>query len=430
VNLSALLKTVWRITRRAWNWRKPKMSEHAPYGGSTIARTLACPGWRKLVDQLPPETSSDYADVGTLCHNAMEKIYTSPIDFDTRSVIGLEYAGHTLDEDLYDTKIEPAMKAMNDLLDRYAVGEVDFRCEVRVTLFDNAWGTADLMARGSIMLPPPNDAEASTDDIYKVGLVVDYKFGDGVVVDAFENQQGLFYGTAGAVTPETKDLFDDIDLLAIAIIQPNERGEDFTVWEVDADAMKSFAVEVSKAIDYAEKSDPTSLVDFTTGDHCRFCPARGLCPATSGEMQVAIRLDLTAPDLIERIPTFDELERVELTCKAIRQLVHEQLEAGADLPGKGYKLVPKRASRSWKDEGAATKVAKGSRKLRHAETHTAILLTPPQMEKLCKKKGLSYEELFGPHVQKISSGTTLAADDDPRAGVPGVNELNKLLDKD
>ena len=54
-------------------------SEHAKHGlgGSSAARTIACPGWRQLADELPEEyrnRTSVYAEEGTRLHEEMEKI--------------------------------------------------------------------------------------------------------------------------------------------------------------------------------------------------------------------------------------------------------------------------------------------------------------------------------------------------------------------
>ena len=74
------------------------------------------------------------------------------------------------------------------------------------------------------------------------------------------------------------------------------------------------------------------------------------------------------------------------------------------------------------------KVAKKSRKLKYSETHDVKLKSPAQMAKICKNRGLDFSELFGAHVAKISSGTTVAAADDPREAVPGLAQIAALID--
>ncbi len=208
------------------------MSEHADFGGSTIKRTVNCPAWWGFCKDIPKGPPSEYADRGTLLHTAMEAIYSADGDFDERSVIGSTYRGQTLTAALYEEKIVPAMAAMEALLDRYDVKEEDFLCEARVVIADDVWGTADFLAVGSDDLPNESDEEAPPSALLKVGLCSDYKFGYNLV-DAEQNDQGLFYALAASMTPETERFFTEIDILTVAIVQPNEQGrEDLSIWEV------------------------------------------------------------------------------------------------------------------------------------------------------------------------------------------------------
>lgn len=409
------------------------MTKHARYGGSTISRTLNCHGWRQFVDTLPDiDDSSDDADVGILLHGGMERIYSMESIVTAREIIGMTYKGHTLTEELYEAKIVPALEAVEEIFDRYGITE--FELESLVKLFENSWGTADLIGLGEVPADKFSaeqlavwgiDADLEPELPIRFGLSLDYKFGDGVIVEAEENDQGLFYATAGSMTPEVQELFEDLDVLLIAIVQPASRlTTTYTVWETTPDCMDQMMTDVGEAIVLCEGEDPETVA----GDWCRFCPGRGLCSATNGELMAALRLDLKAPELLSRIPTFEQLDRVKATVKAIEKLVHAQIEAGAKIPG--YKLVAKRASRSYSDLEAAEGIAKRSRKLKKDESYDYELKSPPQMEILCKKKGLDFGKLFGDVVQKVSSGTTLASESDERNAIPGMAELASLLDRD
>lgn len=418
------------------------MGEHAKYGGSTIKRTGECPGWVEFCAPLPNLTS-EYADEGTLLHNAMQRVYTEDVAFNSREVIGMDYEGIVLTELLYAEKIFPAINAVEDIFEKYDIQ--DFTCESRVIIADNIWGTADLIGVGTC---------AIAGHTLKVGLSLDYKFGSGVlvsahgdpseVVEAAEaladiyavdggsvdilasgNQQGLFYAVGASMTPPFSEFFEGIDMLVVAIVQPNDRGlEDYTLWEVDGQLLPEAYQRILAVCKRAEQPG----APFKSGDHCRFCSGRGLCPATSGEVSAILRLDVTAPDLIKHIPTFEVVARTEQTIKALRILVHNQIEEGVEIPG--WKIVPKRASRSYTDESAAELVAKKSRKLKREEVYAMKFLSPPQMEKLLKAKGLDFEALFGSLVKKVSSGTTLASADDSREASPGLGALKAILDRD
>ena len=50
------------------------MTKHLKFGGSTIARTIQCPAWQRLSEDLPKGISSPYAEEGTMLHEQMERI--------------------------------------------------------------------------------------------------------------------------------------------------------------------------------------------------------------------------------------------------------------------------------------------------------------------------------------------------------------------
>lgn len=105
----------------------------------------------------------------------------------------------------------------------------------------------------------------------------------------------------------------------------------------------------------------------------------------------------------------DKLEIIEPYIAAVRTLAHERLEAGAALPG--WKLVPKRATRKWKDEDVAWRIIV-DRATDPAAFQQTRIASPAQAEKAGGKK--FYAEHLAPLVEAVSSGTTLAPTDDPR----------------
>ena len=48
-------------------------------GGSTAKRVIACPGSVALVDKMPPQPSSSYANEGTLLHDTIADVLDKPI---------------------------------------------------------------------------------------------------------------------------------------------------------------------------------------------------------------------------------------------------------------------------------------------------------------------------------------------------------------
>ena len=145
-------------------------------GGSTAKRVINCPASVALCAKMPPKPSSAYADRGTLLHDAISQILDTNAD-----VIGMKYNDHILTQELYDEKIVPALAFLDEI---NVDGSLEYAVESRVgfgDLLPGVFGSADLLGR-----------------IGDRAIVLDWKFGDGVVVDAVENEQLMFYARRNA----------------------------------------------------------------------------------------------------------------------------------------------------------------------------------------------------------------------------------------
>ena len=381
--------------------------QHAIFGGSTAARTMNCPAWRQLADQMPPQGSSQFADRGTLLHNAMELILEHEEfnyfqkGFDYSFVIGTTYEGIELTQELFDEKIVPAYESVKEIFEIYGID--DYACEGKVSMHTDAWGTADLLACG--------------DEYF---LCLDYKFGDGVQVQAEGNVQGLFYSSAAAITPDFADMYSADKKLVVAIVQPTKNGDHFSCWEPEDFSPERFCLDFVAAMERAKKPDPAPCA----GSWCAFCPGEAVCPAKTGELQALNRIDLKD---LTMIPTYEELDSMKSTLKAIEKLVHAQMEEGVNIPG--FKLVNKRAARVYSDQPAIELKIKKAKRIKMEDAYTYKLKTPAQLEKVLKEKGIDYKEFVGDNVQSVSSGTTLASASDKRAAVVPAQALQALAAK-
>ncbi|CAB4183707.1 Protein of unknown function DUF2800, partial [uncultured Caudovirales phage] len=161
------------------------MKHSTVVGGSTAKRVMACPGSVALVAQAPVMPSSTYADKGTMLHTAISE-YLLGED----NVIGTTYEGHTLDQEMYDDKLQPAL----DLLDTLDPdGLMKMAVETRVgfgSYLPGAFGSCDLLGR-----------------IGNTAYVIDWKFGDGIAVSADDNEQLMYYAAAAMRTKESAWVF-------------------------------------------------------------------------------------------------------------------------------------------------------------------------------------------------------------------------------
>ena len=177
------------------------MAKHsAIVGGSTASRVINCPASVALCAKMPPKPSSKYADEGTLLHNAIAEILEHPLE-PPESIIGFKYKELVVTQELYDDKIVPALMSLAevdpDFEMQYAVeSEVDFG-----DYLPGVFGSADLIGR-----------------IDDRAIVLDWKFGSGVIVNAEENYQGMFYAAAAMRTEKTKWAFEGATEIEIIII--------------------------------------------------------------------------------------------------------------------------------------------------------------------------------------------------------------------
>ena len=360
-------------------------------GGSTAKRVINCPGSVALVQKMPPKPSSEHADRGTLLHNMMEEILVSGDA--PESFIGARYNDQILTQELIDEKIKPAMEAL-DAIDPDQT--MEYEVETRVgfgDLLPGVFGSTDLIGR-----------------IGSRALVLDWKFGDGVMVEVEENPQLMFYAAAAMRTKEAQWAFEGATEIEMVIVQPPEVRR----WVTTPERIAAFELELVQAVKQAMKPD----AQLAVGDHCRWCAAKPICPKMTGAVDRALKVQIEALPAAQISNYLKNADMLEDWIKDLRALALQMLESGAKLPE--YKLVAKRAIRSWSDEEKA-KVALFAYGLTESEVMETAVVSPAKAEKALKKRKIGLPEDL---VVAISSGNTLASVDDPR---PEVMLLGKQL---
>jgi len=363
-------------------------------GGSTAKRVIACPGSVKLVQQMPPRPSSSYADEGTLCHTIMEAVLTR--DVQPEDGIGDTFGSATVTQELIETKIRPALEAL-DLIDPGR--EMTYECEAVVGFGDalpGVFGSADLVGR-----------------IGGTAIVLDWKFGDGVDVAVEENPQAMFYAAAAMRTPKVAWAFKGATNIECIIVQPTAPVP-VKRWRTTPDRIRAFERQLFAAVKEALGPEPS----MQTGDHCRWCAAKPVCPLLTGAVDRALKASLQNIDAAQLAAMLEQASLIEDYLTGVRALAHQMLENGERVPG--FKLVQKRATRQWVDAGEAMAALAGLG-LEEMELTETKLVSPAQAEKALKKRKL---ELPDELVVAVSSGTTLAPENDPR---PPVLQIGRQL---
>jgi hypothetical protein len=366
-------------------------------GGSTAKRVINCPGSVALVNKMPKQPSSEHADRGTMLHDVMSEILGK--DLDPRSFIGTRYEDQVLTEELFDEKIVTALEALNEI-DPHK--RLEYEVETRVgfgDLLPGVFGSTDLVGR-----------------IGDRAIVLDWKFGDGVVVDAVENAQLMFYAAASMRTEEAQWAFAGATEVELIIVQPPA----IRRWVTTKERIKQFEDELVQAVKAAQKPDAKLAV----GDHCRWCTGKPICPKMTGAVDRALQVQLQEIDVDMLGKYLKNADLLEDWIKDLRGLALQLLEKSLPVPG--YKLVQKQARRKWTDEGKA-KQALLELGLKESVVVETSVMSPAQAEKALKKR---FSELPEGLVKSESSGTTLASEDDPRPAVLQIgSQLSAALSK-
>ena len=221
-------------------------SAHASIGGSSIERTMLCPGSVKL-SAAAPRTSSRAAARGTMLHGAMVEIIECGVRTEQLLQIRYTLEGFTLEEADARVAIPKALHAFK----KFTKGAKRVELERKVVYRRNVWGTADILG------------EAAAHN-----LVGDFKFGS-TPVEVEDNPQMLFY-VGAAITDGTLRL----QKTRMAIIQPGKRT--LNTANATVRQIKAFNVDVERAAKQAFSKNAPIIPGEV---QCEWCPVRDRCPA-------------------------------------------------------------------------------------------------------------------------------------------------------
>ena len=362
---------------------------HAALGASTAHRWMSCPGSVRLAAGIEVPASA-YAEEGAAAHMLAEICLKDGID--ARALIGRKVNGYAADAEMADgvqvyvdavrAELEPG-----DLL----LVEQHFSLN-RLRPPGEMFGTADAV-------------------IYKPGLrrllVFDLKYGAGIVVEAVGNPQGRYYGL-GACMALAERPVSEVEIVVVQPRAPHPAGP------IRRETISAFEL-VEWSADLLEAAERTldPEAPLVPGAWCRFCPAAGICPGLRERALATAQAEFAAARLpsppspaslpaeeVARLLTAAEL--AELWIRALRAQAHAELAAGRIIPG--WKLVPKRPTRRWRDEGQ-TVVELQALGLPEDELIARRLKSPAQVEKLV---GASRKREIADLVVAESDGTTLA----------------------
>lgn len=340
------------------------MGAHAKLSPSASHRWMLCPGSVALCSGIPRRESPD-ALRGTAMHALAEDIFKGKPKWHTYTKDGTSYGISHEDIEI----VEQAVANAKRLTAVYGTVE----CETKVSVTDDLWGTADIIAYTP----------------FSGILVGDYKFGKGVEVEAKDNPQGLIYGLAAAEAMGGLALFPAV---TIAIIQPAFGAP--KTWTISSKQLGYWRDEVllpaaAKAIEGG---------DLVPGEkQCKFCDAKSVCPAISDwSMAVAQQdfagyvqpvtaapppIDRMTPEQVSYVLTVADTIRAWLDAVEARAM--DTLAGGGHVPG-WKRVAGRRGARKWRSEDDAITALKGA----GIDPYEHKLVSPSGVEKAAKLAGL------------------------------------------
>lgn len=367
---------------------------------------MTCAGSIRLSQGIKQQ-KSEYAAEGSAAHWLAEQCLrngNAPLEF-LGCEIPMEGFTFTVDDEMVDA-VEVYIEAIRS---RASMGdELDFEVKFHLAdLHDDFYGTADC----TIYKP----AE-------KKLIVVDFKYGKGVAVEAINNPQLLYYGYGAAKAKHNRGV-GQVDIVVVQPRCPHPDGP-VRVWETDLVTLLDHAGDLVEAANRTEQADAT----LVAGEHCKFCPAAFFCPELERAVYEIVGADesesgdlyLSDPTTLTPQQQAEKLKRIGMVKSWIKRFddfVHHEAESGRIPPG--FKLVASRPTRSWKSPSEAETVI---RMTFDEIDEDAIyspreLKSPAQVEKVIPR---AQRKLLADLIQSKSSGTVLAPLDDPRPAL--VNE--------
>lgn len=328
----------------------PSPEQHALLSASSAHRWLNCPGSARLAEQFPNQTSP-YAEAGRVAHAIAElkarKYFLEPMSARTYNA----QLKKLRDSPHFDKSMDENTDAYLEVLKETALSfeKAPFvALETRVDFSDSVpegFGTADCIMIGSGTI-----------------VIIDYKNGAGVPVEAEDNPQMKLYAL-GALQVYAPIYGDTIQRAVLKIVQPNAGGT--KTWETTVQALKLWAFNTVKPI---ARIAYDGKGGFSAGGWCGFCPAKAQCSARARQMlelepmvgakpqrsNVQEGPEKNAPALLSDAEVGDILRRAQTLAAWVEDLKEYALSAA--LAGReitGFKVVEGRGSREWNNQDAA-----------------------------------------------------------------------------
>jgi len=368
------------------------MGKHALLSASSSHRWLNCPPSARLCESYE-DKGSEYAAEGTSAHMLCE--------YKLKVALGIRAKDPTADLSFYNAEME-------DCANGYAAYILELvemakqSCDDPIVLIEQrldfskyvegGFGTGDCMVIADGTLH-----------------IVDYKHGQGVLVEAEDNPQMKLYAL-GAL--EIFDGIYDIDTVSMTIYQP--RRDNVSTYTVFKESLYQWAEEILKpTAELAYAGDG----EFNCGEWCLFCKVKHECRARAERNLELARYDFKLPPLLEDDEVEDILGKIDGLISWASDIKDYALQAA--LGGKqwnGWKLVEGRSNRRYTDEAAVADAVSAA----GFDPYERKVLGITAMTSLLGKK--RFEEVLGSYIEKPPGKPTLVPNTDKRPRIQTADD--------
>lgn len=357
-------------------------SVHSPLGASSAERWMACPGSIALIKklQLPETDEPEYRGLGIAAHEL--GAYCLLQKCDTWELIGQEFHGFKVDQEMAE-----AVQVYLDVVRPICPNSLEEKLYVEYKIshpdHEHFYGTLD----SALIL----------EDTIEIN---DYKHGQGIAVDVEENPQLMYYAY-GFLREHA-----EIKTVILRIIQPR------LTWHLQVKEWATTSEHINKWVEEillpAMRIAEMENGDLDAGNHCRFCPAKLICPMLTGLFKSAAN---TNPQEIKTLTNdslgfeYKSIQAVKFYIKALEEEIYRRLNISETI--QGTKLVYGKTDRVFKPE-APIKETFGEEAYTKPE-----LKSPAQIDKI----GAIAKEFTKEWAYSPQGKLTVVSEDDRRIAV-------------
>lgn len=373
-------------------------SKHAVLSASSSHRWLNCNPSARLESEFE-DRETEAAAEGTAAHALAE---------------------HKLRKALKMRSRKPVSKFDSDEMDIHTDGYVEF-------VLESLAEAKQLCADPKVLIEQRLDFSCYVPDGFgtrdclivadKLLHIIDFKYGQGVLVDAEKNPQMMLYAL-GAL--RIFDCLYNITDVSMSIYQP--RRENISTWTISVKGLDEWAEKTLKPrAELAFKGEG----EYCPGSWCQFCKAAVKCRARAEAKLQLAKYEFAQPPLLSDAEIGDILGKLDDLTKWANEIIAYAQDAAVN-HGKqwpGYKLVESRTNRKYTNEDAVIDAA-------HAAGYTDIfkksLISITEMEKLMGKK--TFAEILGDLVIKPQGKPTLVPASDSRPAITATGAEQDFSD--